>query len=97
MITNPTHFSVALLYKQGEMASPKLIAKGRGPLAMRIRDVAKEHDVPLVENPPLARTLYRDVELEQYVPPDLFKAVAEVLAYVYGLKRRDRGQQQRTA
>ncbi|MBF0588031.1 MAG: flagellar biosynthesis protein FlhB [Magnetococcales bacterium] len=88
VITNPTHFSVALVYVQGEMPSPKLVAKGRGVLAARIRDLATENGVPLVENPPLARTLYRDVEVEQNVPPDLFKAVAEVLAYVYGLRRR---------
>ncbi|MGN7610656.1 flagellar biosynthesis protein FlhB [Magnetococcales bacterium HHB-1] len=87
VITNPTHVSVALKYTPGEMNAPKLVAKGKGPLALRIRELAKESDVPLVENPPLARTLYRDVELEQMVPPELFKAVAEVLAYVFGVKR----------
>ncbi|MBF0621518.1 MAG: flagellar biosynthesis protein FlhB [Magnetococcales bacterium] len=88
VITNPTHFSIAIKYTPGEMSAPKVTAKGRGPVAGRIRERAKESGVPLVENPPLARVLYRDVELDQSVPPDLFKAVAEVLAYVYNLKGR---------
>ena len=88
VITNPTHFAVALLYKQGEMRAPQLTAKGRGEIATRIRSLAKENGVPLVENPPLARVLFKDVELGGLIPPDLFKAVAEVLAYVYGLRRR---------
>ena len=87
VITNPTHFAVALLYKQGEMRAPMLTAKGRGEVAARIRGLAKDSGVPLVENPPLARVLFRDVELGGLIPPDLFKAVAEVLAYVYGLRR----------
>ena len=87
VITNPTHFAVALVYRQGEMRAPKLTAKGQGEVAARIRAVATAHGVPLVENPPLARLLFRDVELEAFVPPELFKAVAEVLAYVYGLRR----------
>ena len=88
VITNPTHYSVALLYKQGEMRAPKLIAKGQGEVARRIREMAKAKDVPLVANPPLARVLYRNVELDGLVPPELFKAVAEVLAYVYSLRHR---------
>ena len=87
VITNPTHFSVALLYKQGEMRAPTLTAKGRGEIAARIRTLAKENGVPLVENPPLARVLFKDVELGGLIPQNLFKAVAEVLAYVYSLRR----------
>ncbi|MEO5333198.1 MAG: flagellar biosynthesis protein FlhB [Magnetococcus sp. YQC-5] len=91
VITNPTHFAVALLYQQGKMGAPKLTAKGRGHLAARIREVARMNGVPIVENPPLARSLYKDVELDRMIPPELFKAVAEVLAYVYGLRRRSYG------
>lgn len=87
VITNPTHFAVALVYRQGEMIAPTLVAKGRGMVAERIRETARENKVPLVTNPPLARTLFQDVELGRLVPPELFKAVAEVLAYVYGLKK----------
>ena len=87
VITNPTHFAVALVYKQGEMYAPKLIAKGQGEMAARIRKLAQAHAVPLVENPPLARALYNDVELDGFIPPGLFKVVAEVLAYVYSLRR----------
>ncbi|MBF0124329.1 MAG: EscU/YscU/HrcU family type III secretion system export apparatus switch protein, partial [Magnetococcales bacterium] len=86
VITNPTHVAVALRYVPGEMSAPTLVAKGAGFVAERIREVAREHAVPLVSNPPLARTLYRDVDLNRMVPPDLFKAVAEVLAYVFSLK-----------
>ncbi|MBF0144240.1 MAG: flagellar biosynthesis protein FlhB [Magnetococcales bacterium] len=88
VITNPTHFAVALKYVTGEMSAPKVVAKGAGFLAERIRKLAGESRVPLVENPPLARSLYKDVDINQAIPPDLFKAVAEVLAYVYSLRRR---------
>lgn len=88
VITNPTHFATALLYKQGEMRAPIVIAKGRGEIAARIRAIAQENGVPLVENPPLARMLYQDVELGHPIPQELFKAVAEVLAYVYSLRRQ---------
>ncbi|MBF0126390.1 MAG: flagellar biosynthesis protein FlhB, partial [Magnetococcales bacterium] len=91
VITNPTHFAVALLYQQGKMSAPKLTAKGRGRVAERIREVARSNGVPIVENPPLARSLFKDVDLERLVPPELFKAVAEVLAYVYGLRSRRPG------
>lgn len=88
VITNPTHFAVALLYQQGKMSAPKLTAKGRGRVAERIRETARTNKVPIVENPPLARSLFKDVDLDRSVPPELFKAVAEVLAYVYGLRSR---------
>ena len=74
VITNPTHYSIALEYKMDEMTAPKLVAKGIDHLAMRIREVAKAHDVPIVENPPLARALYAGVELDEEIPPEHFKA-----------------------
>lgn len=86
VITNPTHYAVALSYKMEEMAAPKLVAKGVDVLAFRIRDIAKAHDVPVVENPPLARALYATVELDEEIPPEHFRAVAEVIGYVMRLK-----------
>lgn len=86
VVTNPTHLSVALAYRQGEMAAPKVVAKGADELALRIRTIARENKVPIVENKPVARALYK-IELEHYVPEELYKAVAEILAYVYGLKK----------
>ena len=86
VITNPTHYAVALKYKMGEMPAPILIAKGVDSLALRIREVAEESEVPIVENPPLARALYSAVELEEEIPPDHFAAVAEVIGYVMRLK-----------
>ncbi len=87
VITNPTHYAVALQYKRDDMDAPAVVAKGVSAVALRIRAVAAEHDVPIVENPPLARSLYRLVEIDDPIPPQLYLAVAEVLAYVYGLKR----------
>ncbi|MBF0368478.1 MAG: flagellar biosynthesis protein FlhB [Magnetococcales bacterium] len=87
VLTNPTHYSVALRYTAGEMSAPKVVAKGTGHIALRIRELAKENGVPLVENPPLARNLYQGVDLDQAIPAEYFKAVAEVLAYVFSLKR----------
>jgi flagellar biosynthetic protein FlhB len=86
VITNPTHFAVALEYDMEEMAAPKLVAKGLDTLALRIRQVAEENDVPIVENPPLARALYATVELDEEIPPEHFKAVAEVIGYVMRLR-----------
>lgn len=88
IVTNPTHISVALQYDKKEMVSPKVIAKGADFLAMRIRKVAKTHDVPMVENVKLARTLYKTVKVGEGIPRMLYQAVAEVLAFVYKLKRR---------
>ena len=85
VVTNPTHFSVALKYDAERMGAPVVIAKGRGDTAMKIRELAKEHDVPLLEAPPLARALYKHCELEQAIPAALYTAVAEVMAYVYQL------------
>ena len=88
VITNPTHFAVALSYKAEEMAAPRLIAKGADLIAQRIRDVAREHKVPVVENPPLARALYAAVDLEEEIPAEHYRAVAEVISYVYRLQGR---------
>ena len=87
VITNPTHYAVALSYESERMAAPTVIAKGRGFVALRIREIATAHRVPLVENKPLAQSLYKAVEVGEQIPGSLFKAVAEVLAYVYKLKR----------
>jgi flagellar biosynthetic protein FlhB len=86
VITNPTHFAVALQYKAGEMDAPVVLAKGQDLIAEKIREIAREHDIPLVENPPVARLLHSQVEVGQSIPDEMFKAVAEILAYVYSLK-----------
>lgn len=85
VVTNPTHFSVALKYDAEKMGAPVVVAKGRGELALKIRELAKEHGVPMLEAPPLARALYKHCELEQSIPAALYTAVAEVMAYVYQL------------
>ena len=85
VVTNPTHFSVALRYDAEKMGAPVVVAKGRGELALKIREIARENDVPLLEAPPLARALYTHCELEQAIPAALYTAVAEVMAYVYQL------------
>ena len=86
IINNPTHYSVALRYKEG-MAAPLLIAKGAGETALRIRTLAAEHHIPMLQAPPLARALYRHCELNAPIPAALYSAVAEVLAWVYSLRR----------
>ena len=86
IVTNPTHFSVALVYKSG-MAAPKVVAKGIGEVARKIRELGAENRVPMLEAPPLARALYRHGELDKEIPSALYAAVAEVLAYVYQLSR----------
>lgn len=85
VVTNPTHFSVALKYDAERMGAPVVVAKGRGELALKIREIARENEVPLLEAPPLARALYAHCELEQAIPAALYTAVAEVMAYVYQL------------
>ncbi len=91
VITNPTRVAVALRYDNRTMDAPVVLAKGRDLVAARIREVAREHDVPLVENPPVARLLHSKVEIGQTIPEELFRAVAEILAYVYSLKGTDSG------
>ncbi len=88
VITNPTHYAVALHYEMETMQAPVLVAKGVDFLAQKIRELALENDVPLVENPPLARALYAAVELDQSVPQEHYKAVAEVIGYVFKLKKK---------
>jgi len=83
IITNPTHFSIAISYEAGKMHAPKVVAKGQDLVALKIREIAKEHRVPIVPNAPLARQLYKKCEVEDFVPREMFQAVAEVLAYVY--------------
>ena len=87
VITNPTHLSVAIKYDRETMDAPTIVAKGADHLAFRIREIAKENKVPIVENKPVARALYQH-EIGEEVPEDMFKAVAEILAYVYSLKKR---------
>ncbi len=88
IVTNPTHFAVALEYKPENMAAPRVVAKGQDFLAQKIKELGREHDIPTVENVPLARALYRSVDVEQEIPMELYKAVAEVLAYVYKVRHR---------
>ena len=90
IITNPTHYAVALAYKPEVMGAPRVIAKGRDLIAQKIRALGREYDIPTVENVPLARALYRQVDVDQEIPMELYKAVAEVLAYVYNARKRFR-------
>lgn len=86
VITNPTHFAVALQYDTSMMEAPTVIAKGQDYLALKIKDIAREHHIVTMENKPLARALYKQAEIGESIPNDLFQAVAEVLAYVYRIK-----------
>src|SRR3990170_1302085 len=88
VITNPTHLAVALAYKHGDMNAPKVVAKGAGIIAEKIKEIARSSNVTVVENKPLARTLYKIVKIGDEIPANLYKAVAEILAYVYKLKRK---------
>jgi flagellar biosynthetic protein FlhB len=85
IITNPTHYAIALKYEQGKNAAPICVAKGVDALALKIREVAAAHNVPIVENPPLARALHATVEVDEVIPNEHFKAVAQVIGYVYRL------------
>lgn len=87
VITNPTHYAVALKYEAGTMRAPKVVAKGVDELAMRIREAAGQHKVMLVEAPPLARALYRQCKVDQEIPSKLYAAVAQVLTYIFQLRR----------
>ncbi|MBT5373083.1 MAG: flagellar biosynthesis protein FlhB [Rhodospirillaceae bacterium] len=88
VITNPTHFAIALKYDQLTMEAPLCIAKGADEVALRIRAVAKEHDITIVENPPLAQALFAGVEINEEIPEEHYKAVAEIIGYVYKVKNR---------
>jgi len=91
VVMNPTHYAVALKYDEGSMAAPRVVAKGADLLAMRIRDLAREHDVPVLQAPVLARALFAHAELDREIPVTLYGAVAQVLAYVYQLREALRG------
>ena len=86
IITNPTHLAIALRYEAEKMMAPKVIAKGAGFIAEKIKSIAEEKGIPVLEHKSLARTLFKSVELGAFIPAELYKAVAEVLAYVYNLK-----------
>ncbi len=86
IVTNPTHLAVALRYKATDMGAPTVVAKGAGYVAEKIKAIAAEHGVPLVENKPVARSLFKTVEIGQEIPSGIYRAVAEILAYVYKLK-----------
>jgi len=88
IVTNPTHYSIALKYEHGSMEAPILVAKGVDAVAFRIRELAKTHDIPIVENPPLARALFASVEIDRPIPAEHYKAVAEIIGYVMKLKKR---------
>jgi len=88
IVTNPTHFAVALKYDETKMGAPVVVAKGQDLIARKIREIATENDIPIVENPPLARALYKDSEIGREIPPDLYEAVAELLAFVYQINQR---------
>ncbi len=88
VITNPRHLSIALKYDAFTMSAPKVVAKGAEHIAFKIREVAKEHKVPIIENKPLAQNLYKSVDIGEEIPSSLYQAVAEILAYVYRLKRK---------
>ncbi len=88
IITNPTHYAIAIRYKPEEMAAPEVVAKGMGLIAQRIKEEGKKHGIAAVENPELAQALYKTTEIGQEIPADLYPAVAEVLAFVYRLKRK---------
>lgn len=90
VVTNPTHYAVALLYREGFQA-PKVVAKGMNLIAQNIIRIAREHQIPVVQNPPLARALYHQVKLDQVIPETLYRAVAKVLAYVYQQRRKHIG------
>ena len=92
VVMNPTHYAVALKYDEKTMSAPQVIARGTDLIAMKIRDVAKEHSVPVLQSPMLARALYAHAELDQAIPAQLYAAVAQVLAYVYRLKAALRGE-----
>jgi flagellar biosynthetic protein FlhB len=87
VVTNPTHYAVALRYEAGSMSAPTVVAKGADLMAQTIRELAKQHGVPLLESPPLARALFHHAELDQQIPATLYTAVAEVMAYIFQLNQ----------
>jgi flagellar biosynthetic protein FlhB len=88
VITNPTHYAVALKYDNKINSAPKIVAKGIDFIALRIRDIAKENKVPIIENPALARSLYEQIDIDREIPGEFYKAMAEIFSYIYELKRK---------
>lgn len=86
VVTNPTHLAIALQYDAAQMAAPRVLAKGAGVIAEKIKEIARFHRIPIVENKPLARTIFKTLDVNEYIPKELYKAVAQVLSYVYRLK-----------
>ena len=97
VITNPTHYAVAIQYTPGKMRAPKVVAKGQRLYALRIKEIAREHNVPMVENRPLAQALFKSVQINQEIPADLYKAVAQVLAFVYRMRAPGRAARRATS
>lgn len=95
VITNPTHYAVALEYDDKTMPAPKVVAKGKNLIAFKIREIAEAANVPIVQEPPLARAIYDGAEIDDFVPENLYQATAEVLAYVYELEERIKGKKRR--
>jgi flagellar biosynthetic protein FlhB len=87
VITNPTHFAVAISYEHGVSLAPQVVAKGAGESAKQIRDIAGSHQIPVVQNPPRARALYREVDFDEYVPERWFPQVAKILIWVYAMRQ----------
>jgi len=88
VLTNPTHYAVALKYDKSTGSAPKVIAKGIDFLALKIKDIARENDVPIIENPSLARALYDQLEVEQEIPEEFYKAIADIFSYIYNLENK---------
>ncbi|MFR8619906.1 MAG: flagellar biosynthesis protein FlhB, partial [Romboutsia timonensis] len=88
ILTNPTHISIAIRYEQGKDTTPIVVAKGVDEVAFRIREIAKSHDIPIIENVPLARLIYKEVDIDQEIPEEMYKAVAEVLVAVYKIQNK---------
>ncbi len=89
VVTNPTHYAVALSYDPQKHDAPKICAKGMRKRALKIREYANEFEIPIVENPPVARALHASADEDELVPPELYQAVAEILAYIYRLKQKN--------
>ncbi|MPN61437.1 Flagellar biosynthetic protein FlhB [bioreactor metagenome] len=87
IITNPTHIAIAIKYESGKSNAPTLIAKGSGHVAIKIKEIAKEHEIPIIENKPLARLMFNEVDIETEIPSEMYQAVAEILALVYKMKK----------
>ena len=91
VITNPTHYAIAMKYDNQVDGAPKIIAKGIDFIALKIKDIARENDIPIIENPALARSIYSQIEIDQEIPNEFYKALAEIFSYVYELKKKKRG------